>query len=98
MFTSQYDEPSYPPRKAMNNYILLLIPTKLIILTKNHPHKCHPFLHNSYNHFLSLQYKNNPPCHQIYLRNVLFPLMQPEEEANQSKNGSALKIDIFDSK
>ena len=72
--------------------------TKLIILAKNHPHKCHPYLHNSYNHFLSLQYQNNPPCHQIYLTNVSFPLMQPEEGANQSKNGNTLKIDIFDSK
>jgi len=69
----------------------------------NHPYQkpppwCHPFLHNSYNHFLSLHYQNNPSRYQIYLKNVSFPLMQPEEGANQSKNGNTFKIDIFDSK
>jgi len=66
------------PQKATKNYILLLIPTKLIILSKSHPHKYQPFLPNNYNRFYHYNIKKIPLIIKLYLRNVSFSLMQPE--------------------
>jgi len=54
-------------------------------LMKNHPHNVTHFYTTAITTFCHYNIKIMPPCHQIYLKNVSFPLMQPDEGRTSPK-------------